>query len=47
MRERAALYHGTVTAGPAPGGGWTVRATLDPTPLTGTTGTTGTIEGAV
>ena len=33
MRERAALYHGTVTAGPAPGGGWTVRATLDLTPL--------------
>ncbi|SEE76231.1 Signal transduction histidine kinase [Streptomyces sp. 3213] len=33
MRERAALYHGTVTAGPAPGGGWTVRAALDLTPL--------------
>lgn len=33
MRERAALYNGTVTAGPAPGGGWTVRATLDLTPL--------------
>ncbi|MFJ1608322.1 histidine kinase [Streptomyces sp. NPDC088253] len=33
MRERAALYSGTVTAGPAPGGGWTVRATLDLTPL--------------
>ncbi|MDV9174046.1 sensor histidine kinase [Streptomyces sp. W16] len=32
MRERAALYHGTVTAGPASGGGWTVRATLDLTP---------------
>ncbi|MFI6622944.1 sensor histidine kinase [Streptomyces sp. NPDC050528] len=32
MRERAALYHGTVTAGPAPGGGWTVRVTLDLTP---------------
>ncbi|WP_406470937.1 sensor histidine kinase [Streptomyces sp. NBC_01615] len=36
MRERAALYNGTVTAGPAPGGGWTVRATLDLTPLAGT-----------
>ncbi|MFF4349030.1 sensor histidine kinase [Streptomyces sp. NPDC001530] len=33
MRERAALYNGTVTAGPAPGGGWTVRAALDLTPL--------------
>jgi signal transduction histidine kinase len=33
MRERAALYNGTVTAGPASGGGWTVRATLDLTPL--------------
>jgi signal transduction histidine kinase len=29
MRERAALYAGTVTAGPAPGGGWTVTADLD------------------
>nr|WP_228030970.1 histidine kinase [Streptomyces phyllanthi] len=35
MRERAALYNGTVTAGPAPGGGWTVRAVLDLTPLNG------------
>jgi signal transduction histidine kinase len=29
MRERAALYGGMVTAGPAPGGGWTVAAGLD------------------
>ncbi|MGF6887328.1 signal transduction histidine kinase [Nocardia sp. GAS34] len=29
MRERAALYDGTVTAGPAAGGGWTVEAVLD------------------
>ncbi|WP_326999882.1 sensor histidine kinase [Dactylosporangium sp. NBC_01737] len=28
MRERAAMYDGTVTAGPAPGGGWSVEADL-------------------
>ncbi|MFF7974615.1 histidine kinase [Streptomyces sp. NPDC007905] len=28
MRERAALYGGTVSAGPAAGGGWTVEAVL-------------------
>jgi signal transduction histidine kinase len=38
MRERAALYGGTVTAGPAPGGGWTVQAILDVTPLPGSPG---------
>ncbi|MEU4171058.1 histidine kinase [Streptomyces sp. NPDC026665] len=36
MRERAALYDGTVVAGPGPDGGWTLRATLDPTPPAGT-----------
>lgn len=41
MRERAALYDGTVTAGPAPDGGWTVRATLDLTPLAGLSGVPG------
>ena len=28
MRERAAMHGGTVTAGPAPGGGWSVTANL-------------------
>lgn len=32
MHERAALYGGTVSAGPAAGGGWTVEAALDLTP---------------
>nr|BFE57257.1 sensor histidine kinase [Dactylosporangium thailandense] len=32
MRERAALYGGSVTAGPDPGGGWSVVADLDLTP---------------
>ncbi|MEU9453034.1 sensor histidine kinase [Streptomyces sp. NPDC048277] len=36
MRERAALYGGTVSAGPAADGGWTVAATLDLTPQAGT-----------
>ncbi|WP_055526536.1 sensor histidine kinase [Streptomyces graminilatus] len=32
MRERAALYGGTVSAGPTGGGGWSVEAVLDLTP---------------
>ncbi|WP_407564273.1 sensor histidine kinase [Streptomyces sp. 184] len=32
MRERAAVYDGTLAAGPAPGGGWGVYATLPPAP---------------
>ncbi len=35
MRERAALYGGTVTAGPTAGGGWCVEAVLDLTPRGG------------
>ncbi|MFJ3799658.1 sensor histidine kinase [Streptomyces sp. NPDC090088] len=35
MRERAALYGGTVSAGPAADGGWTVEAALDLTPEAG------------
>jgi signal transduction histidine kinase len=30
MRERARIYAGTVDAGPAPHGGWTVDAVLHP-----------------
>ena len=29
MAERAVLYGGTVSAGPAPDGGWTVHVTLE------------------
>ncbi|MFC8519721.1 sensor histidine kinase [Streptomyces sp. NPDC057257] len=36
MRERAALYGGTVSAGPAADGGWAVEAALDLTPEGGT-----------
>lgn len=32
MRERAALYQGSITAGPNTHGGWTIRALLVPTP---------------
>lgn len=35
MRERAALHHGQVTAGPRPGGGWAVDAVLESTAATG------------
>ncbi|WP_329219822.1 histidine kinase [Streptomyces sp. NBC_01485] len=35
MRERAALYGGTVSAGPTGGGGWSVGAVLDLTPQGG------------
>jgi len=35
MRERAALYGGTVSAGPAAAGGWSVEAVLDLTPQGG------------
>ncbi len=36
MRERAALYGGTVSAGPAADGGWAVEAALDLRPRGGT-----------
>jgi signal transduction histidine kinase len=38
MRERAALYGGTVAVGPTPDGGWNVEAELDLTPLPVTEG---------
>jgi signal transduction histidine kinase len=38
MRERAALYGGTVAVGPTPAGGWHVDADLDLTPLPGLEG---------
>ena len=34
MRERAAMYGGSVEVGPAPGGGWRVHATLPQEPVT-------------
>jgi signal transduction histidine kinase len=33
MTERAALHGGTLTAGPAVGGGWRVAVTLRPDPV--------------
>jgi len=33
LRERAALYGGELTAGPAPGGGWLVRARIPADPI--------------
>jgi signal transduction histidine kinase len=35
MRERAALYGGTVRAGPSEDGGWSVEVVLDLTPRGG------------
>ncbi|MDX2781097.1 histidine kinase [Streptomyces caniscabiei] len=37
MRQRAALYEGSIAVGPNTRGGWTVRALLKTTPPTGTT----------
>lgn len=47
MRERAALFAGQVTAGPAPGGGWRIHATLRPEPADGESagGSTGAAAG--
>jgi signal transduction histidine kinase len=32
LRERVALYGGELTAGPQPGGGWLVKATMPAEP---------------
>jgi signal transduction histidine kinase len=39
MRERAALYHGALQAGPGADGGWLVEATLRPGAVNGVNGT--------
>ncbi|MGO4689589.1 sensor histidine kinase [Glaciibacter sp. 2TAF33] len=39
LRERVALYGGTLDAGPVPGGGWRVRATMEITDTAADTGT--------
>jgi hypothetical protein len=41
MRERADVHGGTIAAGPRPGGGWRVTATLPLAPGGGAMGATG------
>jgi signal transduction histidine kinase len=43
MRERAALHHGALSAGPADGGGWLVEATLRPRVVSGLNGARGSV----
>jgi len=43
MRERAALHHGALYAGPADGGGWLVEATLRPRVVSGLNGARGSV----
>jgi signal transduction histidine kinase len=46
LRERAALYGGELTAGPAPGGGWLVRARIPADPIAGSLAPPGTLAAA-
>ncbi|WP_454050121.1 sensor histidine kinase [Cellulomonas sp. Marseille-Q8402] len=45
MRERAALVGGTLSAGPTPDGGWSVRIVVPRDRVAGTSGTSARVEG--
>jgi signal transduction histidine kinase len=47
LRERAALYGGELTAGPAPGGGWLVRARIPADPISASLAPAGTLAAAL
>jgi hypothetical protein len=44
MRERADVHGGTIAAGPRPGGGWRVTATLPLAPGGGAMGVAGAVS---
>jgi signal transduction histidine kinase len=47
LRERTALYGGELTAGPAPGGGWLVRARIPADPISASLAPAGTLAAAL